>query len=169
MSLLPIEIPKRSGCCKQNGEPFLPGQHYYSVLTREEGEETAYVRHDYCDSCWQQIKSKHGISWNSMVPIKKQESELPKRRDERALYLLKETLRDLEREGASAEAFVLALYLARRRLIVWRQEYERKGKPPISIYEVMESEEMLGVPKIALSELHIEHTRQQLAQKLYVQ
>jgi len=164
MSVLPIEIPKRAPCCTKNGEPLLQGCHYYSVLTRGE-EEGTYLRQDYCEPCWQQMELRHGSSWRSIVPPTKSVSELPKQRDERALYLLKETLRDLDRSGAVAEAFVLALYLARRRRIVLRQEMAREGKLPLSIYEVIETEEMIGVPKMVLAELDVEKVQQELAVK----
>lgn len=165
MSVLPIEIPKRSTCCIKHGEPFLQGHHYYSRLIRGE-EEGIYLRQDYCENCWKQLDSPQGSSWKSMVPPAKTASELPKQRDERAIYLLKETLRDLERPGAEAEAFVLALYLARRRRLVLRQELEREGKLPLLVYEEMQKEEMIGVPKVALAELDVEKVQQELASKM---
>jgi hypothetical protein len=164
MSVLPIEIPKRSACCSKNGEPLQQGASYHSVLLKGD-KEGDYLRHDYCETCWNQMESRHGSSWKSVIPIAKAASELPKQRDERALFLLKETLRDLERPGAVAEAFVLALYLARRRRIVLRQEMPREGKLPLSVYEVTETEEMIGVPKIVLAELDVEKVQQELAQR----
>lgn len=161
-----IEIPKRATSCIKGGEPLVQGMEYYSALVRGEGEED-YQRHDYCPACWEKEinQTMQRSSWKSVVPFKKDGSELPKRRDERALYLLKEVLRDKENENSAAEAFVLSLYLARRRLIFFRQEMNIHGNKPASIYEVAETEEMLCVPKFEISELPIEKIQLELAKK----
>jgi hypothetical protein len=161
-----IEIPKRSSCCVKGGESLNPGSDYYSVLIKGD-EEGVYQRQDYCVNCWsqaEQVPSGRSV-WKSRVPIKKEGSELPKQRDARALYLLKELLTNQITPTANAEAFVLALYLARRRLIVLRREVEREGQPPLSIYEVLETEEMVCVPKLSLSQLHVEQIQAELAKK----
>lgn len=162
-----IEIPKRATCCIKGGEPLLQGSDYYSALVRGESEEV-YQRQDYCLACWEKTSdqvSHLSSSWKSTVPLKKDGSELPKRRDERALYLLKEALANQDSSQSIAEAFILSLYLARRRLVFLRQEMKREGKLPVSIYEVAETEEMLCVPKIALSDLHVEKVQLELAKK----
>lgn len=165
-----IEIPKRATCCVKGGEPLLQGAEYYSALVRGEGDEV-YHRQDYCHSCWEKHNSDNpdhlhiNSSWKSTVPLKKEVSELPKQRDARALYLLKEALHDQDTSAKIAEAFVLALYLARRRLIYLRQEMKREGKLPICFYEVAETEEMLCVPKIPLSDLQVETVQLELAKK----
>lgn len=167
--MLHIEIPKRSSCCSKGGEPFTPGSDYYSVLLRNDGEE-AYYRHDYCSACWEHNKTSlsqkgKNSAWKSKVPAKKELSELPKQRDARALYLLKEVLANRESPTAHAEAFILALYLARRRLIVLRREFEQPAKPTLCVYEIIETEEMIGVPKMALSDLHVGQIQADLAKK----
>lgn len=165
-----VEIPKRSLCCVKGGEPFLPGSQYYSTIMLEEKGER-YQREDYCMECWKKghpsSDSQMISSWKSIVPIKKELSELPKRRDERALYLLKEILVNPNDSSTNSEAFILALFLARRRLIVLRQEVIREGKLPLCIYEVMETEEMLSIPKIPLSDLQVETLRLELAKKFH--
>lgn len=162
-----LEIPKRSTCCIKGGEPLLQGIDYYSALVRNDGEEI-YQRQDYCLACWEGFTVSQQVmsSWRSTVPFKKETSELPKRRDERALYLLKELLANEDMSsGAMAQAFVLALYLARRRLIFLRQELKREGKPLLSLYEVAETEEMLCIPKLAISDLQIDTIQLELAKK----
>ena len=164
-----IEIPKRAPCCIKGGEPLLHGSEYYSVLVLGESEGI-FRRQDYCLSCWEQsadlnVSQQMNSSWKSTVPLKKEASELPKRRDDKALYLLKEILANQESKSTIAEAFVLALYLARRRLIFLRQEMKREGKLPVCIYEVADTEEMLCVTKISLSDLHIEEVQLELAKK----
>jgi hypothetical protein len=164
-----IEIPKRASRCFKGGEVLNQGESYYSALILNDHEQS-YHRQDYCLLCWESNHSKiEGMvsSWKSVVPVKKGESELPKRRDERALYLLKEALSNQESPEAKEEAFVLSLYLARRRLIALRQELKR-GAAPFSLYEVSETEEMLCVPKISLSDLRIEKVQQELSRKFTV-
>jgi hypothetical protein len=164
-----IEIPKRATTCIKGGESLVQGMEYYSTLIRAEGEEE-YQRHDYCLACWEKTvdQAMQSSSWKSVVPTKKDGSELPKRRDERALYLLKEVLRDKENESSEAEAFVLSLYLARRRLIFFRQEMKKRDNKPVNIYEVAATEEMLCVPKFEISELPIEKIQLELAKKFKV-
>lgn len=166
--MIQIEIPKRASRCFKGGEPLIQGDSYYSVVILE--EQYLYQRQDYCLACWEKaepLKSMQGMtsSWKSVVPIKREDkADLPKQRDKRALYLLKEILTDQEAVSAKEEAFVLSLYLARRRLITFRQELI-KGGFPFSLYEVVETEEMLCVQKIALSDLRIENVQQELSKK----
>jgi hypothetical protein len=89
---------------------------------------------------------------------------MPQRRDERALCLLKEAL---TREGADdqAEAFVLALYLARKRLLILRQELVTEDHIPRLLYEIPAVEEMLCVRKLALDDSQAKKIQQTLAIK----
>jgi len=162
-----IEIPRRASACLERGESFISGMRYHSaiVLTEEQG---VVERRDYCEKCWAQQQQKvqpHVLSsWKSVVPPEKRESGLPKQRDERALYLLKEVLKsDLsEQEG---EAFVLALYLSRRRRLLLRHDINIEGGRVASLYEVADTEEMLCVPKVPLSDLQVEAVQCELAKK----
>lgn len=163
-----IDIPRRASSCSECHENFSPGQGYYSVLGDEE-VEGSYPRFDYCQNCWEKKKNSDDYghfhsSWSASVPLKKEASELPKQRDARALYLLKQVLNQNEQES-SAEAFVLALYLARRRRIYLRQEMKLHNGVPASLYEVAETEEMLCVPRLSLSELQVEKLQAELAKK----
>lgn len=163
-----ISIPKRAACCAHGQEPLTPGMEYYSIL-KDDGEDGSYVRHDYCPTCWQQLHKQSATqtirsSWKSHIPSKKEASELPKQRDERALLLLKEALLRQDSE-AEAEAFMLALYLARRRRLFLRQEMEIKKGKRSSLFEVAETEEMLCVPKLSLSDLQIEKLQIELAKR----
>ena len=162
-----IEIPKRGAVCAHHGEALTPGSEYYSALKAGE-QEGLLSRKDYCAACWETLQQNKQLldvisSWKSMVPPKKEGSDLPKQRDERALYLLKEAL--ASSEDRRDEAFVLALYLARRRRLYLRQELKRANQPPASIYEVAETEEMLCVPKVSLSQLQVETVQIELAKK----
>lgn len=159
-----IEIPKRASCCSKGAETFLPGAEYFSVLVKSSDE--VYERQDYCIACWDKNPDvSKASSWKSSVPLKKEGSELPKQRDARAFYLLKDAISSPYSDDSIAEAFVLALYLARRRLIYLRQEIQQEGKLPMCIYEVAETEEMICVPKISISDLQVEKIQVELAKK----
>jgi len=162
-----IDIPKRASCCFKGGEPLTHGSEYCSALIKNEDE--SYQRQDYCLTCWKEIQNHLAShSWKSAVPLKKEASELPKHRDDRAFYLLKEALSSPHHDQNIAEAFILALYLARRRLIYLRQEIHQEGKLPVNVYEVAETEEMLCVPKISISALEVEKIQVALAKKMSV-
>lgn len=164
MVFFQIEIPKRAGVCAHGGELMAPGMTYYSSLVLRD-EDGGFDRHDYCAACWEQLtqKGEKISTWKSAIPAKKVASDLPKKRDDRAYYLLKESLAS---DGVLAreEAFVLSLYLARRRRIFLRQEMARNDQK-FQLYEVAETEEMLCVPKVELSHLQVESLQLELAKK----
>jgi len=169
MNTKKIEIPRRNGLCAHCQQPLQPGTPYFSVLL-DETKEGVYTRLDYKADCWkqeglQQSYQKARSIWKAKVPLKKDLSELPKQRDARALFLLKESLANHAPESY-AESFVLSLYLARRRKIAMRQESFFSDGHPASLYEVYETEEMLLVPKLALSNLEVEKIQLAIAAKL---
>jgi len=166
-NLFQLEIPRRANVCITGGEPLVSGSECYSILL-EGAEEGTYERRDYCAACGAQQTKLHALSsvvsqWKSIIPVQKVVSDLPKQREVQALELLKETLQ-LNEDGAQSEAFVLALYLTRRRKIILRQEIKRESKKFL-LYEIAESGDMLCVPKIALSELQVEAVQEKLAKK----
>lgn len=166
-----IEIPKRGVACIKDGLVLTPGMEYFSALFFD-GIGGEYLRRDYCSKCWDELQQQNeheriASTWKSIVPPKKQESELPKQRDERALYLLREALASeaikIDRH-IQGEAFILALFLARRRKIHFRQELIHE-KVVYNLYEVADTEEMLSVPKLKLSDLPVESIQISLAKK----
>lgn len=162
-----IEIPKRGDMCAQGKEPLIPGMEIHSVLRESLEDQGLYERQDYCNFCWEQLCSQNtiiGSIWKSKIPFKNEAPNLPKQRDARAMSLLKEALM---RNGKDdhAEAFILALYLARRRLMYFRQELVLEDGQAASVFEVADTEEMLCVRKISLSTLHIEKIQRELAIK----
>lgn len=148
-----LKIPRRNGACHAGGEPFTPGMEFTSHLY--EAEKGEMVRKDFCTACSPAEKEGSLGRWKGKVPHPK-EKKLPVERNARALELLKLALE----EKADSEAFVLALYLARARLIALRQELKEQ-----SVYEVLATEEMLAVPRMQLSSLEIEKIQMRLAQQ----
>jgi len=142
---------------------------YYSML--EEGEGGEFLRKDYCLPCWKKVLTggKENISqkifWKSHVPVKKQGPDLSLRRNERAFQLLKEIYQK-ETEEDIVQAFVLTLLLARNRMLQLRQEITQNDGQPILLYEVADTEEMLCIKKVNLSNIATDKVRQALAEKL---
>lgn len=158
-----IEIPKRSNTCSLGQEPLEPGMEYHSLL-QDEGEEL--VRKDFCSACWGKLEQEAtaGIHWKSKVPPGKEDDQkLNLQRDEMAFHLFREALKS-EEESAREEAFVLSLYLARKRMMYLRQEVNKEGRI-MQLYEVAGTEEMILVPKVQLSELQTEKVQRILAAK----
>ena len=159
-SFFRIEIPRRSATCFKGGETFKAGDPYYSLVKEEEKEKL--LREDYCLACWEKASiNKEALTvWKGKVP-KKHEKKQPVDRNLKALELLKEALAK-DTPDSHQEAFVLALYLVRFRQIVLRKEL----KNSLSLYEVIETEEMLTVPKLKLTSAQTKDLQERIAKKL---
>lgn len=162
-----VEVPRRSRVCVSGEEEFSPGMHYYSMLL--EGADGNLARQDFCISCWEKARqewAQKAISyWKSTVTSKKEvDVAANQTRDERACALLKQALSSDSLED-KAEAFMLALYLARKRLLYMRQELLQNGSL-FQLYEVAATEEMLCVKKIPLSQMQVTVIQQRIAEKL---
>lgn len=169
-TIFQIEIPRRSTECFHCIALFTPGMVFNSVL-KDSSEKGVYVRQDYCSTCWKKLEpqiSREAIStWKSKVLHKKSVSNLPLQRDERAMFLLKEAIKDQNNIDCS-EVFVLAIYLARKRLIHWRHDLILDDGQQASIYEISHTEEMLCIKKVPLSSLNIEEIQYKLAAKMMI-
>lgn len=144
--MIPIEIPRRQRQCVRGQEPFLQGMPYVSRLTLiKEGE---YSRDDFCLACWDKETDKGYISWKGEVP-RKTAVEKKVDRLEKAFDILKQ---NLESDDAAdhKEAFLLALFLQRKKWLLARGEFRRKGQEKL-LFEVATTEEMMEVPKMALT------------------
>lgn len=173
VNLFQIEIPKRSPNCMEKGEPLNPGADYFSILLPD--PEKGFLRHDFCPSCWEEVAKEKYLSvaktaWKAKVPLKDESDNLSnKTRDEKAIHLLKEAIqKDQSSVNADdwAETFVLALYLARRRILYLRQELPQEDKSILCIYEVAATEEMLPVKRKSLLNVNIEELQTKIAHKL---
>ena len=165
LKTLQLDIPRRNGDCTECRQKLSEGTPYYSVLN--ELTENLSPRQDYCVSCWDRSPQKLKLAkchWKSRVPSKKENPLSSLEKEERALALLKEAISGKKLEN-EAEAFVLALYLARKRIIQFRQEIEEFGQT-YSLYEIIETEEMLPVKKIQLGTIDIVKIQAEIANKL---
>lgn len=162
-----FKIPRRSLRCFHGNEPLEPGVEYYSLLL--EGDEPGvYSRQDLCHACWQRM-SKEKINdskayWKAIVPKKVQPSELPKQRDIRAWHLFKEAL-DKEDPQTLIETFVLSLYLARKKKLIFRKAITLENLQPAFLYEAADTEEIFCIRQFTLAEEKIAQVQADLAQK----
>ena len=168
VNLFDIEIPKRASHCMEGQEVFSPDTEYYSILVPD---SQGYKRHDFCLACWEGKAKDHfslaaKTAWKARVVSKKEvEDHSHKTRDEKAFYLLKTALENpLDHDWA--ETFVLALYLARRRILYLRQELIQEDGSVLCIYEVAATEEMLSIKRQSLIGVNIQEIQAKLAARL---
>jgi hypothetical protein len=162
-NIFQLEIPRRNSQCALGQETFSPGMDYHSLLIEE---DSGIQRQDFCNVCWNpEFIAKAKIHWRSKVSAKKEISSLPHNRDERALLLLKEAIKGESQENRM-EAFVLALYLARKKILHIRHESNKKVNDALILYEVSDTEEIIPIKKIDLSQIEIEETQKGIANKL---
>ncbi len=157
-----IEIPRRNTHCCVENEPFEQGMEYYSLLTTPV-DSSVLQRQDFCVKCWEKqpkevIKSK--TFWKSKIGEKKKTEKSNLSRDEKILALLKEYLAKKDPELIQ-ESFFLAIYLARRRRL-----YLRNETLDSQLYEVAETEEMLPIKKVNLTQEQIAEVQEKLAEKI---
>ncbi len=150
--LLIYEIPRRSSTCWAGQESFKPGMTYHTVL--EEAQEGAFLRKDYCIQCWESEQKQKGVHWKSSIPKPSKIPMTNAARDERALEIFK------RKQITPEETFVLALYLQRRKKIALRRELVEK-----SVYEILDTEEIVVIDKIPLTHLAIEQIQASLIEK----
>jgi len=153
-----LDIPTRRRSCITCEAAFLPQSICFSTLYKEKGN---YLRKDFCNSCWEQLQKeeKNSIFWKGMILAKPDDAlkEIKKSREEKALELFKRTFQTED----LPKLFVLALYLARRRMLISRQETKEE-----TLYEFWETGEMFAVPSVPLNHLQIDALQQAIAADL---
>ncbi len=156
-------IPRRHRSCAVTNEAFEAGQEYYSLLVQE---DNTYTRRDYSTAGWEEYRQssewdKEATFWKARIPARHDKVKDSKELGQRALELLRTALD----ENADAEAFVLALYLVRLKMLIQRQQAEHEGKPSI-FYELLETSEILIVPEVPLTNLEVTTLQTTIAAKL---
>jgi hypothetical protein len=148
--LFQIHVPRRHQKCQEAGEKIEAGMEYHSVLF-EEGED-AYRRLDYCIPCWEKMEKDELVKeacthWKSRVPDKVGVDERTRNRNEKALELLKEAVES----GNHEKAVILAMFLQRKKILLFRQELVREDGDTYLLYEVNGTEEMLPIRKVSIT------------------
>ncbi len=161
------EIPSRGRTCCKGEESLQQDTIYYTLLSIDEA--TGYQRRDYCAKCWQEeVEAKaipiQSVHWKATIPKRQSKKVDYAEFGEKALLLLREVVERSERQSQE-EAFVLGLYLQRLKLIAARQELQREGVN-YTVYEVVETAEMVMVPRVTLTAAEISHLQVSLTQKL---
>lgn len=151
MKLTRIEIPKRQDNCSASQHLFKGGDQCFTFLYQENEK---WKRQDLCEECWHSLKAK-GLPantktyWQVKIPEKTPKELTFKHKEEKALHLLKKALSD-STTTSHCEAFVLALYLARKKQLQLRQELDQLGEQ-VYLFEVLATEELLAVKKMHLT------------------
>jgi hypothetical protein len=86
------------------------------------------------------------------------------RREERALTFIKEGAPAQSSEEL-AERYLLVLYLARKRILLFRKDVEFSGDR-FSLFEVAETEEILPIRKVKLDGSDLERMQLRIAKQL---
>jgi len=138
MTLQQLDIPRRNATCQQCLQKLANEEFYFSLL--EESQ-----RQDFCKCCWEQ-KNKPTASFWKTRPLKTQSQSNPLliQKEARALAHLKEML------GSSdtlEEQFFLALFLARKKVLSFKEEITKYGTL-YQLFEVVATAEILNVQKI---------------------
>lgn len=158
--ILQQEIPRRKQTCFVGQEAFETGMEYYSLINEDDAGK--WIRRDFCLDCWEKWKTEnltpHDSHWKSRVQAEKK--KMPLDHNEKALELLREALQKSCTEDQQ-EAFILALYLARNKKLALRSQDERW-----MVYEVLDTEEVLLVPKLNPAALPVEKIQASLTVKL---
>ncbi|MEC7840401.1 MAG: hypothetical protein VX777_10220 [Chlamydiota bacterium] len=163
-----IEIPKRNAKCAHADEELVAGERVYSVINQ--GEE-GFLRDDFCEKCWNEIKDGESVRsaltyWKSVYPEKKvEEKEVFLDRDEKALSFFK-TMASSTSLDEQQQAYILGLYLARRRQIYNRKEFINDDEQATILFEVASTQDVIPVRKFEFSDLDVDAIQKVLAKKL---
>ncbi len=161
--IIQLEIPRHCNNCLDCQALLAPGTTYYSMLVKTD-------RLDFCYQCWHDeckaISSRPSTCyWKGSIPERKVSAKPSLTRQERALEQLKSMLLDPTPENSS-QALLLALYLVRRRFLVFRRDFVDESGELYSLFEVLETQEMLPVKKVPLVNLDLLSLQAAIAEKL---
>lgn len=154
MSHLPFHfeiIPCKKGCLECH-QPFQTNDVVFSSFNPNK-----WQREDFCKTCFSARKEE--VFWKRVYKSEKNESKgLPI--DEEGKFLQLKT--HLEKNEFQ-EAFILALYLQRKKVLLKRKEnIKKEGKGDHSLYEHVTTGEIVIVPSQPLSSLKLTDLYQQI-------
>ncbi len=161
--IIQLEIPRHCNNCLDCQAVLAPGSAYYSMLVKTD-------RLDFCYRCWhdesKDISSRPSTChWKGSIPERKSSAKPSLTRQERALEHLKSTLLDPTPENSS-QALLLALFLVRKRFLVFRRDFVDESGDLYSLFEIIETGEMLAVKKVSLVNLDLVVLQAAIAEKL---
>lgn len=162
ISILQTEIPRRFNSCQKCLAAFSSGDSYWSILENS-------GRQDFCTPCWTQIPNEKVTNtqipsarcfWKAVIPKKKENNSPAQTKIASAIDLLKDNI-----DQNHTEALLLALYLTRKRILIYRKDYV-EGDQIFSLYEVLSTEEMIAVKKVSLRNIDLNSIKTSIASKL---
>jgi hypothetical protein len=166
-ALLPYPIPRRHGRCCQCQTLLNAGVRYYTslVLPTQENEGQ---RFDYCQKCGVDRLPEHQgnakIFWQGKIPPKViEESSIATA--QKAIALLRELCAS-DREDATEQAYILALYLGRQRQLALRYREVLSDATVLLWYEVLTAGDMLAVTYVTPRPAAAADLQRQLAEYL---
>jgi len=162
MNAVFLELPRRSLSCRECTKALTGEQ--YCMSRYEDGQ-----RCDYCSECWQKTQSNAEVekkttpyTWKVRIAKKIKEQNLHASKEAKALAYLKDIVGCHDK---AAEQFCLALFLMRKKLIQLRKEIDIDSIT-YNQFEVLETGEMLIIPKIPLSKLDSHSVQTEIAMQL---
>jgi hypothetical protein len=115
------QISRPTGRCGRCGEELKPEQ--IIVATIREGEDSEFVRVDYCEPCWETMaadaqtdKTIFGV-WRSVIPKPQEKKKLLA--DDAVIINFFHRLAETEDEVKIGFRYVLALILMRKKLLIY--------------------------------------------------
>ncbi len=166
-----LEIPKMRPICLHCQTKWSQDMICNSFVY--EDIEGKWIRQDACDLCWQAQSKKRGddpisserFYWKSKVNLKAK-SDLPQiEQMDKPLELLRSLL-STANESSKGEAFVLALFLKRKKKLSERKEISQSDGETFILYEDLFSQEVFTVPKVSLNTLQVDKIQQELKLKI---
>jgi len=158
-------IPRRSRNCSRSNKKFEPGDQYLSIIS--EGEHDGlYHREDILLEIWeenpdQDLLKKACSSWKAKIPKGADVPQEPQELLERAYELFFESLDKHE----SLRAFILALFLARKKVFIFRQEMIHHDKLSY-LYEVADTEEVVCLEVMKPTKEQIQEIQDELSREV---
>jgi len=142
-----MEVPKRERFCLNCKTAFKADMSYISSVNSESYD--CWQRQDFCKACWEEgalQKPLSVASWRSEVPKRQEELDLELEKNEQALGLLL-NFYDGKNPGITAEeAFFLALYLVRKKILIVKNTIKTKALSRSSFLVKKTGQELLLSP-----------------------
>ncbi len=126
-----FSVGKCTRKCVVTGEPLKAGEAFYSVVI---GEGNEVVRHDIAAAAWTGPPPKSVGWWRSKMP-----EAVAKKLHPAPIGVLLDTLTELQaRPGSESLAYLLALLLCRRRVLVDEESGEAdEGRPNAAVWNLV--------------------------------
>ena len=152
-------VQKAGTTCCACQKQFRAGQSYFSAL-REAGEarEESFLREDYCPRCWEDVPGEECFSFWKTQKRKKRRTP---RVNTAVVFDFFEKLAVSEQPDRREMRFVLALYLARRKALKFKEVRPNKGAD-VLFFRRTGAEETFEVEDPELSEEQIETATERL-------